>query len=31
MSTNLETILRDDFLSFARKALLEIEGLTIGR
>ena len=31
MNSTYESLLRDDFLSFARKALREIEGLTIGR
>jgi hypothetical protein len=31
MNTNLQSLLRKDFLSFARKALKETEGLTIGR
>ena len=31
MNSTLRSLLRDDFLSFARKALREIEGLTIDR
>lgn len=31
MTTNIELLLRADFLSFARKALQEIEGVRLGR